>query len=45
MAFEQSTKALNNTKFCCCSEDYCNINITDNEQNKIIQPNPTSKKN
>lgn len=42
VAFEQSTKALNNTKFCCCQEDYCNINITDHDQNKIIQPISTT---
>ncbi|XP_025271145.1 bone morphogenetic protein receptor type-2 isoform X1 [Camponotus floridanus] len=38
---KRSSKALNNTKFCCCHGDYCNLNITnsnsasDNSDNKI----------
>lgn len=28
VALQRSTKALNNTKFCCCQGDYCNVNIT-----------------
>lgn len=38
---KRSTKALNNTKFCCCHGDYCNLNITnsnpasDNSDNKV----------
>ncbi|XP_020292585.1 bone morphogenetic protein receptor type-2 [Pseudomyrmex gracilis] len=28
VALQKSTKALNNTKFCCCDGDYCNLNIT-----------------
>ncbi|XP_043587446.1 bone morphogenetic protein receptor type-2 isoform X2 [Bombus pyrosoma] len=27
IALQRSTKALNNTKFCCCHGDYCNLNI------------------
>ncbi|XP_076636027.1 kinase protein wishful thinking [Colletes latitarsis] len=27
IALQRSTKALNNTKFCCCHGDYCNVNI------------------
>ncbi|XP_015610272.1 bone morphogenetic protein receptor type-2 [Cephus cinctus] len=29
IALQHSTKALNNTKFCCCRGNYCNSNITD----------------
>ena len=44
VALKESTKALNNTKFCCCNGDYCNQNIThsidlpngDNDVSQII---------
>lgn len=26
---QKQTKALNNTKFCCCTEDLCNMNHTE----------------
>ncbi|XP_012285633.1 bone morphogenetic protein receptor type-2 isoform X2 [Orussus abietinus] len=45
MALQHSTKAMNNTKFCCCQGDLCNLNITDTPEvsytdNKLLQPNP-----
>ncbi|XP_011149457.1 bone morphogenetic protein receptor type-2 isoform X1 [Harpegnathos saltator] len=42
-----STKALNNTKFCCCRGDYCNLNInsskTNYSDNKILNPLSSQK--
>jgi bone morphogenetic protein receptor type-2 len=29
LAENKPPKAMNNTKFCCCSEDMCNVNFTD----------------
>ncbi|XP_044265362.1 bone morphogenetic protein receptor type-2 isoform X2 [Tribolium madens] len=29
LAANRPPKAMNNTKFCCCSEDMCNVNFTD----------------
>nr|KAF7425103.1 hypothetical protein H0235_007541 [Vespula pensylvanica] len=47
MALQRSTKALNNTKFCCCHGDYCNLNITNNNllysDNKIFNSAPVQK--
>ncbi|XP_017889163.1 bone morphogenetic protein receptor type-2 isoform X2 [Ceratina calcarata] len=37
IALQRSTKALNNTKFCCCHGDYCNLNI--NSTNIIYSEN------
>ncbi|XP_047350082.1 bone morphogenetic protein receptor type-2 isoform X3 [Vespa velutina] len=47
VALQRSTKALNNTKFCCCHGDYCNLNITNNNllysDNKIFNSAPVQK--
>ncbi|KAI4504255.1 hypothetical protein M0802_000726 [Mischocyttarus mexicanus] len=47
VALQRSTKALNNTKFCCCHGDYCNLNITYNNllysDNKIFNSAPVQK--
>lgn len=40
VALERSTKALNNTKFCCCHGDYCNLNITNS--NPVYSDNKVS---
>lgn len=37
IALQSSTKALNNTKFCCCHGDYCNLNI--NSTNTLYSEN------
>lgn len=43
----RSTKALNNTKFCCCHGDYCNQNITNSNllysDNKVFNSAPVQK--
>lgn len=49
IAVKGSTKALNNTKFCCCNGDYCNQNITDTldvsyGENEVAQIFPESKR-
>ncbi|XP_050448402.1 bone morphogenetic protein receptor type-2 [Cataglyphis hispanica] len=48
VALERSTKALNNTKFCCCHGDYCNLNITNSNpvysDNKISNPLSSQKR-
>jgi hypothetical protein len=38
-------KALSNAKFCCCGEDYCNVNVTDPFENKLLLTSPASKNN
>ncbi|XP_011505066.1 PREDICTED: uncharacterized protein LOC105367910 [Ceratosolen solmsi marchali] len=38
-------KALSNAKFCCCREDYCNVNVTDPFENKLLLTSPASKNN
>lgn len=47
VALQSSTKALNNTKFCCCHGDYCNLNITSSNldylDNKIYNPVSSQK--
>lgn len=42
---DQWVKALNNGKFCCCKEDYCNVNLTDPFENKLLLTSPASKSN
>ncbi|KAJ8684153.1 hypothetical protein QAD02_019945 [Eretmocerus hayati] len=37
------TKSLNNKKFCCCREDYCNVNVTDPFGNRLLLTSPASK--
>ncbi|XP_008214725.1 uncharacterized protein LOC100121252 isoform X1 [Nasonia vitripennis] len=39
------TRALSNAKFCCCREDYCNVNVTDPFENKLLLTSPASKNN
>jgi len=47
IALQRSTKALNNTKFCCCHGDFCNLNITSSDladsDNKIFNPLSSQK--
>ncbi|EGI69732.1 Bone morphogenetic protein receptor type-2 [Acromyrmex echinatior] len=47
VALQRSTKALNNTKFCCCHGDFCNLNITSSNladpDNKIFNPLSSQK--
>ncbi|XP_018060219.1 PREDICTED: bone morphogenetic protein receptor type-2 isoform X2 [Atta colombica] len=47
VALQRSTKALNNTKFCCCHGDLCNLNITSSNladpDNKIFNPLSSQK--
>ncbi|KAG7201570.1 hypothetical protein KM043_004316 [Ampulex compressa] len=47
VALQRSTKALNNTKFCCCHGDYCNLNITTSNfpysESKVHNPLPAQK--
>lgn len=45
IALQRSTKALNNTKFCCCHGDYCNLNINStnalHSESKVHSSTPT----
>ncbi|XP_058801029.1 bone morphogenetic protein receptor type-2 isoform X2 [Phymastichus coffea] len=36
------TKALTNGKFCCCKGDYCNVNVTDPYENKLLLTSPAT---
>lgn len=36
---------VSNAKFCCCREDYCNVNVTDPFENKLLLTSPASKNN
>lgn len=39
VAERKPPKALNNTKFCCCSGDLCNSNVTQIDEEWIEEPN------